>query len=217
MGLHQQLRRLPDLPHLQPGPGRPLRLRHLLDRLDAGLPHLLRRRLHRPSHRRGLLPAHFRLGHCLANPRHLRHLLRRRFVLAALPRAGRVHGPGQRVPVLPVHEHPVDLLQQEEEPGDRDRGERVGYGGLGFPDHGEAVAAQGRVCVDGEGDGVYCCREFGGKFVFHQAAGEAETERADGGVGGAEGAGVFVLYDGEFLREYPPPFCWLLGEGWEGG
>ena len=124
MGLHAQLRRLPNLLPARPPPGL-VRLRHLLDRHRAVLPAHPRRRHRRPHVRQRLLPQHALRGQL---PRRLRHhdALPLHHLLAGLPRPGRVHGPRRRPTVHSQPRARGHLLQPQTQPrhGHRDVGDR---------------------------------------------------------------------------------------------
>ena len=110
MGLHQLLRRLPDLLR---DSAQPATERHLMGRKHANFLPLLRRYLHRSPHRRRIFPACVPAGFI---PRRLRYLhgLPVYHLLAALPRARCMLRPGKRMSLLPQLVVALYVFQQEE-------------------------------------------------------------------------------------------------------
>lgn len=107
MGLHQLVRRVPDV--LRDAAGGPVTVGHIVDRVAAGVPDLLRGRARGTRDGRGLLPAAAVAGHAAARARPF-HGLARDAVLALRPRPGPLHGPRLRMPLHPDHRDRLDLL-----------------------------------------------------------------------------------------------------------
>lgn len=126
---------------------------------------------------RGIPPRNF-----LPAARHLHHVGLHQ-VLAAVPGPGRVHGPRQRLPLLPHGGDRVDVLHQEEGPRHRHDGLRERDGRADLPRDGEAAAAHGGVPLDHQGDWLHPGCEPGGRQHRAEAQDPAEEGRGAGGVG----------------------------------
>lgn len=144
VGLHQLVRRVPDV--LRHAAGGAVGVGHLVDRVAAGVPDLLRGRRGGAAHGRGLLPAAAAAGHAAPRARP-RPRLPRHAVLAPRPRPGPRHGPRRRLSLHPHRRHRLHLLRPPPLPRPRSRRLGLRHRRPRLSRHGEAAVAPGRLCL----------------------------------------------------------------------